>query len=442
MMKAISRQLSAFSLMFAVCVSASAVSNAGSTGAAFLEFGTGARSGAMGEANTAWADDVYGMYFNPSGIARIRRQEVGFFHNTLFSDLNYNYIGYIAPISRSSAWGASIQYVDLGEVDRTTVSSGIANTILGQASGSDASGSLTYARALTSKLDVGVTLKIIHEKLDQYSATAGAVDLGIKWNEPLQGLSLGASLSNLGTRLQFVREEEELPITLRLGAAYRSSNRRLGLVTDLVWVQDQDIEAKLGGEYWIWPEHIALRAGVNSAKDVGSGFTAGAAFHWNDLAIDYAYVPFGEIGDQNLVSLTYQFGPDRPPVDWTERPAKARRPDLAVTTGKVWVRAFEHRSTAEEFDWIGASTATVLGRDWRRAGVVADNDRNAEYVIEGDYWVENGRLKMAARLVRGGETLRFFAASGSVETPFEPWSRLRVEIGSELSRLGVLPPTF
>lgn len=58
----------------------------------------GGRSAAMGEAGVAWANDVYGMCFNPAGIAAVRCQEVGFTHNTLFLDLDHNYIAYVHPL--------------------------------------------------------------------------------------------------------------------------------------------------------------------------------------------------------------------------------------------------------------------------------------------------------------------------------------------------------
>ena len=414
-----------------------AVSNAGSTGAEFLNFGVGARQGAMGEAGVAWADDAYGLYFNPSGIARNGRSEVGFFHNTLFEDLQYNYIGYVQPIGTNAALGVNALYVDLGEIDRTTIASGVANQILGRSDGSDIAGSITYARALSRFLDVGASVKIVHEKLDRFSATAGAVDLGLKWYQPLQGLTVGLSIANLGSRLQFVREREELPITLRLGLGYRSPGGRYGLTSDVVWVKDQDVEAKVGGEVWVLPKQFAVRAGFNSANDVGSGFTAGAAFHWNDIAVDYAYVPFGEVGDQNLVSLTYQFGGGRPPIDWGERPAKAGRPMAGEGRKGLHAAEFIFRSGPEDLDWFGKATMEILRHDWRKAGLHTLVRDKALYSIEGDYWIEGRAVIIAARLMSGSEVIRNFDFAGSVDRPFPVWDEMLVEVNKELERLGV-----
>lgn len=425
-------------LPFAFPLPARAVSNAGSTGAEFLTFGTGAKSGAMGDAGAAWADDAFGISYNPSGIARNSRDEVGFFHNTLFSDLQYNYIGAVQPIGSNAALGYNALYVDLGNVDRTTINSGLANQVLGKSNGLDVAGSVTYARALSRFLDVGGTVKVVYEKLDRFSATAGAVDLGLKWYQPLEGLTVGLSVANLGSRLQFVREREELPITLRLGIGYRSPSGRYGLTSDLAWVKNQDLEAKVGGEFWVLPKQFALRAGFNSANDVGSGFTAGAAFRWNDIALDYAYIPFGDIGDENLVSLSYQFGPSRPPLDWGERPAKAGRQPVSGPARKgLYAAALKYRAGPEELDWFGKASMEIFRHDWRKTRLNTLVSQNALYRVEGDYWVEGKTVVLAVRLLSGTEIIRNFDFSGEVDKPFGVWDEMLVEVNRELERLGV-----
>ncbi len=435
----------------------------------------------MGEAYAAWADDAYGMYFNPAGIARVSRQELGLLHNTLYEDLSYSYAGYLLPMGRGT-WALSGLFVDLGSVDRTTVASGAQNVVIGRADGSDLAVSLTYAHAVLRTLDLGMTVKVIHEKLDRFSATAGAVDLGLKWHQPLPGLTFGLSISNLGSRLQFVRQSEELPIALRLGLGYRSPSGLWGLVSDVVWVKDQDVEAKFGGELWVWPRHLALRVGVNSANDVArTGITAGAAFQWEDLAVDYAYVPYGELGNQNLVSLTYRFGSERPREEerMEERPrvAEAARheeprrnppPPVEVTVieappvpapvetprvemprvemprvetprvvveGGLYVAPFRFEGGSERYDWMSMGTAEIFRQDWGVAGLVED-PAGALFILDGAYRVENGRIYITAQLIRGASVVETFAAEGDVERPFPAWDRLLVSVNRALERWG------
>ncbi len=414
-----------------------AVSNAGTNGAAFLELGVGARAAGMGEANTAWADDVYGIYFNPAGIARARRPQVGLLYNHLFQDINYSFIGGVYPLRDGGTLGATLLYVDFGSVDRTTIASGVANRVIGTATASDLAFSLTYARALMRYLDVGVTAKIINERLDRFEATAGAVDVGLKWHWPLEGLTMGLSVANIGTRLQFVREEEELPITVRLGGAWRSSTGRFGIATDAVWVKNQDVEIKAGGELWVLPERFALRVGANSANDVGTGLTAGAGFRWEDLALDYAYEPAGAAGSENQVSLTWDFGAARPAPSWEERPPKPQRERIEENLRKLWVRPFAYRGGPPRYDWFGLATMEIFRHDWSPAGLVGVQPAEARFRLEGEYTVEGDQVLMKAVLSGADGPLQTFTVSGSVEQPFPAWDRLLVEVNEALERYGM-----
>ncbi len=430
----------------------------------------------MGEANAAWADDVYGMHFNPAGIAAVRRQEVGFAHNTLFLDLDYDYVGYLHPLGDASSLAVSGTYVDLGTFERREiVAGGGSSAVLGSASAYDLSFSVTYARTLSEIIDLGGSVKVIHETLDNYSASAVAVDLGAKWRPPIEGLTVGLSVLNLGSSLKFVSAGDELPITVRAGAGYRSINGRWGLNSDIVYVKNQDIEGGIGGELWVWPDHVAFRAGANSANDAGSGFTVGAGFKWNDIILDYAYVPFGDLGDQNLISLSYQFGSthgaqpkrskstertnmehtsvERGRMDQTVaepagaghartddvRPAANRMPEDVLPMPAPWgiaLSPFVYRSGPSEFEWIGGATSEVLAKGWKARGWVNPVARSARFTVDGECWVVGRALILAARL--SGPGFLFEASvGGDVGKPFLAWRELQEKINVALHDRGL-----
>jgi hypothetical protein len=423
---------------------------AGSTGATFLELGIGPRAAALGNAYTALSDDVYGMYFNPSGIATIERQEMGFAHNTLILDLDYNYLAYAYPLRGGGTIALSGIYVDLGVVDRREVGAGGASTAsLGSAAGHDFSFSGTYARTLSNFLDVGATFKVINETLDNFSANAVAIDLGAKWRPPVPGLTIGVSISNLGSSLKFVRSNDELPITLRAGAAYKTPSRRFGLSGDVVYTKNQDLEGGIGAEFWIWPEHFVVRGGANSQNDAGSGATVGAGFHWKDVAVDYAYVPFGELGDQNLISVGYQFGPSRAPTREPRESRTERAPSGTPTTtvraeparvmqrSGVDARDFAFRVGPQDYDWIGAATAEVLRTSWARTAARAASWNSALYRVEGEYWVIGSNLIFSASITSPtGEPATAVSASGDISKPFEVWQALENEVNARLAAWG------
>ncbi|RMH55610.1 MAG: hypothetical protein D6679_11350 [Candidatus Hydrogenedentota bacterium] len=478
-----------FALLTGVSPPVRAATAAGSTGAAFLQLGVGARASGMGEANTAWADDVFGVFFNPAGIARTRTGQLGFVHHNLFADVSYDYAGYLYPFKEKGALAVSAQFVDLGKIDRTTVASGINNQIVGSATADDLALALTYSRIVAPWVDLGLTLRYIHENLDRFSANAVAVDIGGKVFTPVEGLTVGVSLANVGTSLKFVREEEDLPITMRVGAGYRPPGSRWSLAGDAVWVRNENLEGKFGVEYWIWPEHFAVRGGINTATDEGSGLTAGAQFRWQGLDLDYAFVPFGDLGNEHIVSLAYEIGPKRsrkeekaetkqlqavPPergktgkagnmakqpereresapgtklTRVSEREASTRKRTEPVSNVEektvqpvpaaevppaVYVANFEYKSGREEYAWLGEAIPIVLADGWRGRYLYSADGTGARYRIEGSYQVEGTAITVSAHLYKEGRLIDAFVWTGSVTESARVWDWMIADLSKRI----------
>jgi hypothetical protein len=68
---------------------------------------------------------------------------------------------------------------------------------------------------------------------------------------------------------------------------------------------DNDMYACGGVEFGL-SSAIALRAGYRSGRDIGSGLSAGLGFRLDRVGIDYAYVPYAELGDTHRFSLQIQ----------------------------------------------------------------------------------------------------------------------------------------
>ena len=68
----------------------------GSTTANFLKIGIGARGSAMGEAQSAIANDVNASYWNPAGLSTLRFQEISLMHYSLIEGVRYQVSGAVA----------------------------------------------------------------------------------------------------------------------------------------------------------------------------------------------------------------------------------------------------------------------------------------------------------------------------------------------------------
>ncbi|MES2201487.1 MAG: fibronectin type III domain-containing protein, partial [candidate division FCPU426 bacterium] len=168
---------------------------------------------------------------------------------------------------------------------------------------------------------------VISQRIDDAEGTGVAGDLSLFTKpEYFPGLAAGIDLQNLGSSPD---RGAPLPINLRAGIGYDLlhpfSNPDLPLdkfvfgadgVLPIVPV-DAAMRFSVGGEYSRWfarENYIALRLGYRVPTDLGffAGMTAGLGygieFPGTLVKVDYAWVPYGELGDSHRISLTAMFG--------------------------------------------------------------------------------------------------------------------------------------
>jgi hypothetical protein len=151
----------------------------------------------------------------------------------------------------------------------------------------------------------------LREKIDEEKAQAFAVDFGGLYFVPGSSLILGANIQHVGTKMKFVEESFSLPVNAKLGAAYRMIDGALTFAVDVNRPVDSDLNIGLGGEYKIMGT-INLRAGYRytlGGNDLGtaSGLRAGIGVEIRDYKLDYAFVPYGELGQAHRISLLANF---------------------------------------------------------------------------------------------------------------------------------------
>ncbi len=282
---------------------------AGANSGASLRFSPSARGAAMGDAFSAEARGVAAIHYNPAGLAFTERGEVELMYQSLVLDVGQGAIGAAFPTGPSGAaptgaWGVLAQYIDYGQTQRTVVS-GTAGAHQGTFTGQDALVALSYGGRLAN-WGYGATAKFFSSTIDNASATAFAADFGLRWQADQAPVSLGMSVHNLGTSLRFDRKSERLPITFRGGVAWRALPRWLLVTADLEKVASERWNAHVGAELTV-AEMLALRAGYDASLQVDQGFTVGAGFRASGLQLDYAFIPFGDFGNNHRVGLNYRF---------------------------------------------------------------------------------------------------------------------------------------
>ena len=290
------------------CVATKIHENAGTRGAQLLKIGVGAKAVAMGESYVAAADDVYAAYWNPAGLIHVETNQFGFMHNEWFEDIRYEFLGYVQPVGALGTLAGSVSYVSMGELERTDDNG---ERIDAPFHPYNILMSLSLGRQLGSNVSVGVNAKFLREKIDEEKAQAFAVDLGVLYLVPDSGLILGMNVQHLGTRMKFIDEEFSLPVNVKTGAAYRLIDGALTLAADVNRPVDGYMNMGLGAEYKIMGI-MNLRAGyryIAGGNPLGTaaGLRSGIGVEIRDYKIDYAFVPYGELGQAHRVSLVASF---------------------------------------------------------------------------------------------------------------------------------------
>ena len=161
---------------------------------------------------------------------------------------------------------------------------------------------LSYARALTDRIAVGTTIKLISESIDDMEATGVALDAGMTYVVGESGLRLGVSLKNIGNALQYsgtglIRQVQlpgqpgnatnnavaiesegvELPTLLNFGAAY---TRQVGAGATLTVLgnfrsNSFDQDQYSGGLELGFQEIVYLRGGIELTQDSDLTFFQG-----------------------------------------------------------------------------------------------------------------------------------------------------------------------
>lgn len=178
----------------------SRVDGVGTNAASFLEIGVGARAMALGGAYVAVANDPTALYYNPAGIVWMDNIQAEFMHNAWLVETNYDFMGATMPLPFwNSSLGMSFITLDYGEQPVRTEDRPEGNGEFYSAR--DFMVGLTWATALTTRFSFGITGKYIQQRIWNESGSAMAVDLGIFYATPINGLRLGMSLSNFGGEL-------------------------------------------------------------------------------------------------------------------------------------------------------------------------------------------------------------------------------------------------
>ena len=230
-------------------------SKRGQAGATQLLLPVGGRGSSLSGSGISIVKGIDAIHWNPAGLASgvSGSNAEAFFSNTDYlGDVGISYVGVGLNTGDLGTLGFTLKSLNFGEEIPITT------TDFPDGTGSSYSPNfytlgVTYSKALTDRISVGVTGKYISEQIIRTSASGFAIDAGVNYNVNqegmFKGLSFGVVLKNIGPNMKYdgsdleetivppnshendaqpmpvryIAQEFELPATFEMGLAYTTN---------------------------------------------------------------------------------------------------------------------------------------------------------------------------------------------------------------------------
>jgi len=299
-------------------------SRSGTSGFQFLKINVDARSSAMGSSNVAAAEDASSLYLNPALASRMENNQFYLSHTEYFADISLNYASYVHKFN-SVAIGASLLFLDSGEMDETTefnpFGTGRTFRTIHMA------GALTFSQRLTNYFSYGASVKYLDERIEEIQTQTVVVDIGFFYQVAETGLRFAIGLNNFGfdasptgettrptldgpvTETNF--EDISPPTMFMIGAAfdaYESENFNLLVTGQVTNPSDNAERFSLGSELG-FIDRFFVRAGYEFGVEEALYPTGGIGLKVpllnRDLAVDYGFSTRDRLGSLHRFALKF-----------------------------------------------------------------------------------------------------------------------------------------
>lgn len=306
----------------------------GSASVQILKTDMSPRAMGMGGSFVAVADDIYAANYNPAGLGQLYFPEASAMYLSGFEDSRLQYLAVGMPLPVTGFAGlekpglaVSAIFSGSGKFTYRLINPD------GQVSSSrmDAETNkvfaLTYGEKVYSaemNMDgynakfeqyLGLSAKYIgSELLGKYSASAFAVDAGWLVREANLGLTFGASLSNYGTGVKYLKETAPLPSILRLGLSYQRPtimDQSVLLAVENDIYMNESLKSLRAGLEYHFEKFFNFRLGYKALED-NKGPTMGLGIRHEGFALDFAMSMANEVFNTSQMSFTYKFSNWRP----------------------------------------------------------------------------------------------------------------------------------
>lgn len=272
------------------------------TGASWANLPSGAREAGLAGGMAALAQGLQGSRLAPSSLARLQGNQGAVSHDQWVLGVSAETLSVAQGLGHGLGAALSAEWVDMGEVVRyqRNASGGMEEAGRWRPSAGALTASLGFP--VGDQVAAGVAVRGWRQDLDSDGVMAASASGSLAYQFS-PAFSAVASVVDVGSKLG----QDDLPSTVRLGAAYHSHlGVRLGLEAALSHqpIDGLDLagalEAPLG-------QNLMIRGGgVHLSGSLQLLPTAGLSLNVGSMAVDLAYRPVATLGSTLQAGLSWK----------------------------------------------------------------------------------------------------------------------------------------
>lgn len=287
-------------------------------GGAFLLVPVGARATALGQAGATEGGTTEALFWNPAGLADIRKSEIALHHYAAFFGSGDAFVVAV-PASGLGVFALGAYIVDYGDQE---ITGSLGGPTVGLLTARNIALEASYATSLFGGLTAGIAYKLVQFRVDCSGQCGGvpvalgtthAFDIGVRYVLPTaMPIIVGADIRNIGFKLQVNNQAQAdpLPTRVQLGVALVALRPATGMdgfdvrvLADLQGVVGQGDLAPVTmvGIESGYRETLRVRAGYAFLDTQLRGPSLGVGLQVGRLGIDLAKTFFAAdaIGEQD-----------------------------------------------------------------------------------------------------------------------------------------------